>query len=143
MTDITIRPATTADSPAIAGLVTQLGYPSTEAEIASRLAPILARPDYALWVAEASGSVVGLTGVFVHLAVEYDGLYGRLLGLVVDEPFRGQGIGKKLLDQTERWLRERGVSKLTLTSGKQRAEAHRFYRRLGYAESGFRFGKNL
>jgi GNAT superfamily N-acetyltransferase len=143
MTDIQIREAQATDSPAIARLVAQLGYPASEAEITGRLAPILAHPDYALWVAEVSGLVVGLTGVFVHLALEYDGFYGRLLGLVVDEQYRGRGIGKKLLDHTERWLRERGVNKLTLTSGKQRIEAHKFYRRLGYAETGFRFGKNL
>jgi GNAT superfamily N-acetyltransferase len=143
MTIIQIREAQATDSPAITRLVAQLGYPTAEAEIQKRLAPILAHPDYALWVAEISGQVVGLTGVFVHLALEYDGFYGRLLGLVVDEPYRKQGIGKKLLDQTERWLRERGVNKLTLTSGTQRIGAHKFYRRLGYAETGFRFGKNL
>jgi GNAT superfamily N-acetyltransferase len=143
MIDVQIRGAQAADSTAITRLVAQLGYPATQAEIESRLAPILAHPDYAVWVAEVAGSVVGLVGVFVHLALEYDGLYGRLLGLVVDEAYRGQGIGQKLLDQTERWLRERGVNKLTLTSGKQRAEAHKFYRRLGYAETGFRFGKSL
>ncbi|MGB7538614.1 MAG: GNAT family N-acetyltransferase [Anaerolineales bacterium] len=143
MTEITVREASAADSAAIARLVTQLGYPATPAEIEGRLAPILAHPDYAMWVAEVSGRVVGLTGVFIHLALEYDGYYGRLLGLVVDEPYRGKGLGKQLLDQTERWLRERGVDKLTLTSGKQRTEAHKFYRRLGYAETGFRFGKEL
>ncbi len=143
MTDISIRPATKDDAPGIARLVTQLGYPAAEAEIASRLAPILAHPDYAIWVAEADGRVVGLTGVFIHLALEYDGYYGRLLGLVVDEPFRGKGIGRLLLAKTERWLRARGVNKLTLTSGKQRTEAHKFYRRLGYDETGFRFGKSL
>jgi GNAT superfamily N-acetyltransferase len=143
MTDITIRPATKDDAPGIARLVTQLGYPATQAEIESRLAPILAHPDYAMWVAEDSGRVIGLTGVFVHLALEYDGFYGRLLGLVVEEAYRGRGIGRRLLDQTEQWLQERGVNKLTLTSGKQRTEAHKFYRRLGYAETGFRFGKDL
>ncbi len=143
MTDITIRPATKDDAPGIARLVTQLGYPATQAEIESRLAPILAHPDYAMWVAEESGRVIGLTGVLVHLALEYDGFYGRLLGLVVEEAYRGQGIGRRLLDQTEQWLQERGVNKLTLTSGKQRTEAHKFYRRLGYAETGFRFGKSL
>jgi GNAT superfamily N-acetyltransferase len=127
----------------ITRLVMQLGYPAAPEEIARRLAPILGHPDYAMWVAEVSGRVVGVVGVFVHLALEYDGFHGRLLGLVVDETYRGQGIGKKLLDQTERWLRERGVHKLTLTSGKQRIEAHKFYRRLGYSETGLRFGKSL
>ncbi len=143
MSDISIRPATKDDSTAITRLVTQLGYPAAPEEIARRLAPILGHPDYAMWVAEVSGCVVGVIGVFIHLALEYDGYYGRLLGLVVDETCRGQGIGKQLLDQTEHWLRERGVDKLTLTSGQQRAEAHKFYRRLGYAETGFRFGKSL
>jgi GNAT superfamily N-acetyltransferase len=143
MTKIAIRPATKDDSTAITRLITQLGYPATPEEITRRLASILAHPDYAMWVAEVSGRVVGVTGVFIHLALEYDGYYGRLLGLVVDEACRGQGIGKQLLDQTEGWLRERGVDKLTLTSGKQRTEAHKFYRRLGYAETGLRFGKSI
>jgi GNAT superfamily N-acetyltransferase len=79
----------------------------------------------------------------VHYALEFDGPCGRLLGLVVDQPFRGRGIGRRLMEWTERWLKERGVAKLTLTSGHQRKEAHDFYRHLGYADTGLRFWKNL
>jgi GNAT superfamily N-acetyltransferase len=138
-----IREATPADSPAIAGLVTQLGYPSSEEEIRKRLAVFSGRPDYAVWVAESSGRVVGVVGVFLYYAVEFDGAHGRLLGLVVDGPFRGKGIGKRLMEQVEMWLRKRGVIRVTLTSGKQRIEAHGFYRRLGYEETCLRFGKQL
>jgi GNAT superfamily N-acetyltransferase len=143
MTDITIREATMKDSPSIARLVTQLGYPSSEEEIRGRLAAFSGRPDYAVWVAESSGRVVGLVGVFLHYAVEYNGVHARLLGCVVDEPYRGKGIGTKLLAWTEGWLKEHGISKLTLTSGHQRPEAHKFYRRLGYEDTGLRFGKKL
>ena len=143
MTEITIREAKAADSAAIARLVTQLGYPSSTKQIEERLSALSGRPEYAVWVAEDSGRVVGLTGVCLDLGLEYDGLHGRLMGLVVDEPHRGRGIGKRLLEQVERWLQERGVNKLSLTSGKQRIEAHEFYRRLGYEQTGFRFGKRL
>jgi GNAT superfamily N-acetyltransferase len=143
MVDITIREVKTNDSPGIARLVTQLGYPSSEAEIRNRLAVFSGRPDYAVWVAESSGRIVGLVGVFVHYALEFDGAYGRLLGLVVDEARRGEGIGKQLMEHTERWLREHGVNHLTLTSGKQRTQAHGFYRRLGYEETGLRFTKKF
>jgi GNAT superfamily N-acetyltransferase len=143
MPAIVIRNAAEADSPIIAALVSQLGYPSSEEEIRARLAALSGRPDYRVWVAVSDGRVVGLTGVFLHYALEYNGLHGRLLGLVVDEPYRGKGIGEQLMAWTERWLLQHGVDKLTLTSGKQRALAHAFYRRLGYQETGFRFGKRL
>jgi GNAT superfamily N-acetyltransferase len=143
MPDISIRPAALSDSPAIARLVGQLGYASSEAQIRDRLAVLSGRTDYAVWVAEIPGRIVGLVGVFVHYGLEFDGAYGRLLGLVVDEAFRGKGIGRRLMGQTERWLQERGVRHLTLTSGKQRKEAHAFYRRLGFEETGLRFKKDI
>ena len=143
MTSITIREARKTDAPAVARLVSQLGYPASEGEITDRLSKLEKSPGYAVWVAEADGRAVGLVGVFLHSALEYEGLHGRLLGLVVDEPYRGKGIGEQLMHWTERWLREHGVDKLTLTSGAQRTEAHAFYRRLGYEETGLRFGKHL
>lgn len=100
-------------------------------------------PEYAVWVAETEGRVVGLVGVFLHSALEYDGLHGRLLGLVVDEPYRGRGIGERMMAWTEGRLKQRGIDKLTLTSGRQRIEAHELYRRLGYEQPGLRFGKDL
>jgi hypothetical protein len=39
---VKVRNAEVADAPAIAGLVTQLGYPSAPAETASRLTQLLA-----------------------------------------------------------------------------------------------------
>jgi GNAT superfamily N-acetyltransferase len=143
MTDIRIREARSSDSPAIARLMTQLGYPSSENEIGDRLAVLSRLPDHGIFVAEAESRVVGLVGAYLDRALEFSGAYGRLTGLVVDEPFRGRGFGKQLMNWIEGWLRDRGAARLTLTSGKQRAEAHRFYRQLGYEETGLRFAKRL
>jgi GNAT superfamily N-acetyltransferase len=143
MTDCTIRPAAVADAAAIGNLVAQLGYPTSTENMRARLAQVLARPDYVTLVAESAGQIVGLGGAFLHPSLEYDGEYARLTGLVVDRARRGTGVGKLLLERIETWARDRGARKMTLTSGKQRNEAHAFYRRLGYAETGLRFAKDL
>ena len=143
MTDINIREARSSDSSDLARLVTQLGYPSSAEEIAERMITLSERPEYALFVAETSGRAVGFVGAFLGYALEFSGPWGRLMGLAVDEPFRGRGIGARLMERIENWLRDHGATRLTLASGKQRADAHRFYRRLGYEETGFRFTKPL
>ena len=141
MPDIVIHETVEADFYAVAQLVTRLGYPSTGERILARMANLAGRRDVRVWVAEADGRVVGLTGVFLQYAPEYDGAYGRLPGLVVDEPFRGKGIGAHLMGWPERWLRDHGVDKLTLAGGIRRTAAHEFYKQLGCERTGFRFGK--
>ncbi len=143
MTDIHIREVSEADSSAVARLITQLGYPSSENEIAQRLTVLSRLPEHVTFVAEVNGQIVGLVGAYLDYALEINGSCGRLMGLVVDEQYRGRGIGKQMMDWIEAWLRERGAARLTLTSGKQRTDAHRFYRHLGYEETGLRFAKRL
>lgn len=143
MSQVTIRSATLADSPAIAGLMTQLGYPTSPDEMKERLLGILPHPDYETFVAESAGHVVGIVGLGVGRYYEKGGDYGRLLALVVDEGQRGRGVGASLVAEAERWLKERGVSAVIVNSGSRRGDAHRFYRRLGYKETGLRFVKSL
>jgi GNAT superfamily N-acetyltransferase len=143
MTDITIREATTADSPAIAHLVTQLGYPTAAQEMDERLKTLLSLPEYVVFVAEESDRIIGLIGAYLGRALEFNGTYGRLTGVVVDEPYRDSGVGTMLMERIEAWLKEKGARMVTLTSGKQRVEAHGFYRHLGYEETGLRFSKYL
>ncbi|MER6777146.1 MULTISPECIES: GNAT family N-acetyltransferase [unclassified Streptomyces] len=53
---------------------------------------------------------------------------------------RGDGLGAELMRLAVERARERGCGLVQLTSNKQRADAHRFYERLGFARSheGFR-----
>jgi GNAT superfamily N-acetyltransferase len=143
LSDLAIREARVSDSPAIAGLVTQLGYPTSGEEMAVRLGAILARPEHILLIAETDGSIVGLVGANLALGLELNGPYGRLTGLVVDEAWRGQGIGEELMQAVEDWLLEHGASMSLITSGLHRDAAHTFYRRLGYQQTGYRFAKRL
>ena len=143
MDNVFIRQAALSDAPSIAQMVTQLGYQTTAAQMENRLQAMLAHPEYVLFLAETDHTVVGLVGAYLTLGLEIDGPYGRLTGLVVDEGWRGQGIGRMLLEAVEDWLKECGASLLLITSGLHRAEAHGFYRHLGYEETGLRFAKKI
>lgn len=56
----------------------------------------------------------------------------RVEDVVVDEKFRGKGIGKKLMLHLIRAAKKAGVSTIDLTSGPSRKEANHLYRSLGF-----------
>ena len=143
MGEVKIRSACLDDSSAIACLMSQLGYPTSSDEMKERLAAIVPDSDCMTFVAEYQKEVVGVIGVGISYYYEKNGTYGRLLALVVDEKWKGHGIGASLVAEAERWLRERAVGSIVVNSGKQRKDAHRFYERLGYEETGLRFVKLL
>jgi GNAT superfamily N-acetyltransferase len=138
-----IRRATPEDGAAVAPLLDQLGYPSTADEVRARLTIVLARPEYAAWVADLEGRAVGFAGAGVAYYFEREGAYGRLLALVVDAGARGAGAGAALLRAAEAWIAGRGGQAVIVNSGHQREAAHRFYERHGYAATGLRFVKTL
>ena len=143
MSEIKIRSVRLDDSSSVACLMSQLGYPTSADEMKHRLEGILSDPNYLTLVAEYQKEAVGIIGVGIYRYYEKNGTYGRLLALVVDEKRKGQGIGSTLVVAAERWLKEHGVSSIIVNSGKQRSEAHRFYERLGYEETGLRFVKSV
>jgi len=53
-------------------------------------------------------------------------------GLVVEEGWRGSGIGRRLMQQAEQWAQEQGCWAMHVRSNILRERAHRFYERLGY-----------
>lgn len=138
-----LRAATLQDAPSLAGLLGQLGYPTTPAEMSDRLRHILPEPDYYTSVAEVSGQVVGLVGVHRSYYYEHNGSYGQIVVLVVGQAWRGQHIGQYLLAEAERWLQSQDIQVLLVNSDTARTEAHRFYHRQGYQTTGLRLVKDL
>lgn len=146
---ISIRKATEDDIPRIQELYLQLAFmppppdaprPSME-EYRRVFAEFSAMPGYELLVAEDSNTIVGTTvlailpgmahGVSPFAVVEY---------VVVDEKWRGQGIGRVLMEYVISRAKDAGCYKIMLTSDKRRTGAHEFYRALGFEASahGFR-----
>jgi len=132
MAEERIRPAGSADLPAVAKLCGQLGYPDEVPAIGARLATLLAEPRHAVLVAERTGQgIVGLIHVYTDTWLVL-GETAEIGGLVVAEGFRGDGTGARLLCEAERWAAARGCARLFVRTNAVRERAHRFYERQGY-----------
>jgi aminoglycoside 6'-N-acetyltransferase I len=140
---IVIRSATISDSDELARLVSELGYPTSPAQMHGRLEAILADADYSTLVALIDAQIAGFIGVAVHPSYEADGLYGQIMALVVASAHRRRGIGKALVASAETLLTRRGVQVVVVTTGNHRAEAHAFYEKSGYVFTGRRYRKVL
>jgi len=130
---IRIRIARRSDASVLAGLCTQLGYPSTPGEVAERLESIFGHPDHVVLVAELdSGAVAGFLHGFCGVVLE-TGERAEIVGLVADSGHRGQGVGKSLVAEAERWARSKGHRTLHVRCNVVRTAAHAFYEGLGFA----------
>ncbi len=79
-------------------------------------------------VGEVSGRVVAV------VMVGYEGHRGWVNYLAVDPELQGRGLGREMMAEAERRLRELGCPKLQLQVRKDNADAAAFYGRLGYVE---------
>ena len=138
-----LRPVDLSDSAVLALLMGVLGYPTSAEQMCARLNAILADPDYHTVVAEVAGRVRGMVGLRRGHLFELDGPYVQLVAIVVDADYQGRGIGAALVRYAEAWARDQGAARISLTSGKQRHLAHRFYERLGFEANGLRYVKGL
>jgi GNAT superfamily N-acetyltransferase len=141
-----LRPVHRQDVSQLADLLRQLGYPTTEAAVHERLDLWL--DDLASWLigADDDGVLVGVAALHAIPMLEVTGKLARLTALVVDEHYRGRGVGQSLVTAAEEQARAVGCAKLEITSSRHRTRTHDFYRLLGYDDictSSARFVKLL
>jgi GNAT superfamily N-acetyltransferase len=77
------------------------------------------------------GQVVGWVHVHLRLIVE-SGLRAEVAGLVVDERYRGAGIGRLLIRSAEQWALRQGCWAVHIHSNVVREGALAFYEKIGY-----------
>lgn len=104
-----------------------------------------AAPDIEIYVAmDEGGTVLGTYTLYLLKSLSYRGRPRMELESVhVRGDQRGNGIGALMMAHAEDRARAEGVSLMQLTSNKVRKDAHRFYERLGFAQSHFGFKKKL
>jgi GNAT superfamily N-acetyltransferase len=132
---VEIRSPQPEDYPRMAKLAGQLGYAAAAPDIARRLAGMQPSSEDAVFVAQLpDGEIGGWIGVFVYRCVEADAR-AEISGLIVDERFRSQQVGLRLLEHAEQWARENSCREVGLRSNVIRGRAHAFYERHGYVHS--------
>ena len=89
------------------------------------------------------GEVVGVVTAHLIPSIHDNEPVAWLTTLVVQEDARGAGIGSALVEHIEKWATDNGARRLSVTSAMHRKEAHEFYERRGYENTGLRFGKSL
>ena len=139
---IAIRSAMPADTPDMAALLSQLGYPAAASEVAARL-PHIDVAGTVVLVAELERHVVGLATAHVIRSIHVSEPVAWLTTLVVAEQHAGKGIGRRLTGAVEQWAQRQGAVRLGVTAGTRRDGAHAFYEHIGYERTGVRFAKML
>jgi GNAT superfamily N-acetyltransferase len=130
----TIRPARIDDAADVARLATELGYPSSEIDIRTRIERLLQSDSYFLVVAELESAVVGWIAAERRLLLE-SGERAEIVGLIVTEQARRSGMGQALVQVAEEWARRQGLIRMAVRSSIARLESHPFYERLGYVRA--------
>jgi ribosomal protein S18 acetylase RimI-like enzyme len=146
--EVTIRPATPADLPAIGHLGAMLVREHHEFDPKRFIAPMtnleqgyasfigkqLTARDTVVLVAEVGGEAAG----YVYATVEgFDfmalrGPAGAIQDIVVDPAHQRQGIGRKLIDAVNAELARRGVPRVVLSTAEQNGTAQRLFARAGF-----------
>ena len=138
-----LRSAMIADADDVARLLTDLGYPCEIDDAVERIDAIAGNDRQALVLARRDGAVCGLIALDFMYYLPLGTITCRVTALVVTPTAQGLGIGRQLLKEAERRARSGGASRIELTSGSQRTEAHAFYRACGYKDSSVRFVKQM
>ncbi|MFS0635967.1 GNAT family N-acetyltransferase [Mesobacillus foraminis] len=90
------------------------------------------------------GSKIAAVIGFMPMITLYHGRFIWVCDLVTHQERRSKGYGKALLKFAENWAQEHDYKLVSLSSGLQREEAHRFYQeKMEYDKVSYVFLKNL
>jgi|GEM_PF-1117547 len=141
-----IRACQASDLEAVLRLYRQLQPEDTTTleDITRVFAEMSVHPGCEVFVAEFNGSVAGAFTLFILPNMTRSGRPAAVLvNIVVDEPLRGHGIGRAMLEFARDRSQAHDCYALSLTSNAIRTEAHAFYRHCGMVQHGLSFRYRL
>jgi GNAT superfamily N-acetyltransferase len=153
--NVRVRTARRADAPAIAELAMQLyaeGRHDASQTIVGEVArnfiddprahALLAFDDGSSDGTEPDGKApIGLLTLFESVAMYAHGRFGSIQEMYIARPYRGRGVGRRLMEEAQRIAADNGWTRLEVTATPEHIlpESAQFYRALGFEASGPRF----
>ncbi|MEO8457229.1 MAG: GNAT family N-acetyltransferase [Chloroflexota bacterium] len=148
-----IREAKEADLPQVVALLAQLAPDVPDREDLGSPLPyeyhltmrrIEETPGLHIFVLEERKKVLGTLALIIVPNLSHRATpFAIIENMVVHEKARSKGYGELLIKHAVEEARKAGCYKVSLTSGKRRTEAHRFYERVGFERSHEAFRINL
>ncbi|MEU6684285.1 GNAT family N-acetyltransferase [Streptomyces sp. NPDC046832] len=142
MGDLEIRAAVADDVPAIVAMLAddplgaQRESPDDLTPYLTALERLSADPNQRLVVAAREGKVVGTLQLTIIPGLSRRGATRSIIeGVRIHADERGSGLGTRLIEWAIEESRNLECQLVQLTSDKTRADAHRFYERLGFTAS--------
>jgi ribosomal protein S18 acetylase RimI-like enzyme len=83
-------------------------------------------------VAEVEGQVIGMCTAQTLISTAEGGIVALVEDVVIALQFRGQGIGRKLMESIEDWARSRGAARIQLLADRTNFSALDFYDKIGW-----------
>lgn len=94
----------------------------------------LRNKDYAAWIDDVDGRPAGFLDLFIFPDLAHGGNIGLIGNLVIDEQFRGRGLGEGLLRAATEHCRHRDVVELHVWTDFDNAPAIGLYRKVGFVD---------
>lgn len=135
---IIVRRANKQDIENLLPLMMQLGYPTNLDIFKKRFNLFLNLDGYGIGLACLKDQIIGFAAWSKSTIFVIDKIRIHIEALIVHEHYRGQGIGKKLIEFIEEFAKQFSPVVIDLTSGIRRAKdgSHDFYKNLGYQNEG-------
>jgi GNAT superfamily N-acetyltransferase len=131
-----ITSATPADTVAVEDLMTQLAEFSSGAPddgVATRFAYLLNSPSHAVFVArDSQAATIGLLVASQRMTLWHAGPCALIEELVVDQEWRGKGVGKTLIRAAMDWAINLGCNELEISTDCENVQAQALYRKMGF-----------
>lgn len=130
---VLIREAILEDIPVLCSLLHELftieaDFTPERAKQAAGLTMLIEASDRSgVMVAEMNGTVVGMCSCQLVISTAQGGPSGMLEDLIVSHPYRGHGIGPKLLRAIETWAKMHGAYRVQLLADRANTAALEFY----------------
>lgn len=133
--------ATEADLPALADLLDELFTlesdfaPERDKQLAG-LRLILATPALGrLFVLRVDEEIAGMANALITVSTALGAPALLLEDVIIAAPYRGRGLGRRLVEHVLDWARAQGMGRVTLLADQDNGPALAFYEQLGFAPS--------